>query len=92
MNGSYIDDTLGARKIKREPKAQSTLKRFEITENEQASFTFAGMHINSKEYVMPINKEKYMKKIKQIPADVELSTFASMPTKLQMNRKHQRRI
>ena len=82
INGSYVDDLLQAGTNEQQTHADATFERFETTGNQQAPFTFAGMHITESDNIYHIDLDFYMSKIEQIPSDAEFSTFASMRMKL----------
>ena len=82
INGSYVDDLLRAGTDEWKTHPDATLERFETTGNQQAPFTFAGMHITESDNMDHIDQAFYMSKIEQIPANAEISKFTFMRMKL----------
>ena len=78
INGAYVDDLLRAGMNEWQTHSDATLEQFETTGNQQAPFTFAGMHITEFDNIYHIDQDFYMSKIEQIPSDSELSKFSSM--------------
>ena len=81
-NGSYVDDLFRTGTNESQAHSDDTLERFEITRNQQALFTFAGMHITEPESMYHTDQDFYMSKIEQILSDDEFSRFASMRMRL----------
>ena len=82
INGGYADDLLRARTYEWEIHSDATPERFERTGNQQATFTFAEMHITESDNMYQIDQDFYMSKIEQIPSDAEFSKFSFMRMKL----------
>ena len=82
INGRYVDDLFRAGTDEWKTHSDTTHERFETTGNQQALFTFTGMHITESDNMCHIDQDFYMSKIEQIPSNAEFSKFASMRMKL----------
>ena len=75
INGSYVDDLLRAGTDEWQTHSDATLERFKTTGNQQAPFTFAGMHTTESDNTHHIDQESYKNKIEQIRSDARFSIF-----------------
>ena len=53
INGSYVNDLLRAGTDEWKTHSDAIFERFETTKNQQAPFTFAGMHITESDNIVP---------------------------------------
>ena len=81
IDASYAEDLLRAGKNEWKTHSDAILELFETTGNQQATFTFALIHITESGNMYHIDQNFNKSKIAQILSDAEFSKFASMRMK-----------
>ena len=76
--GIYVGDLLRAETNDWQTHLDSTFERFETIGNQQAPFTFAGIHITESDNKYTIDQDFYLSKIEQNPSNAEFNKFASL--------------